>query len=163
MEGRAWLGALLSSDGEQGVRIEWVHPEGPAATAGLKSGDVLLKLGETEVGEAEDVVSAVREKEPGEELAVVARRGDEEQEFTVELGSMERFSRRFGPPTDWLFGDVPFPRTWLREFPEPRGEPEDLRERLRDMRQRMEELEEEMEKLRREAFKAREAKETSQQ
>lgn len=44
IEGRPMLGVILQPDAERGVRIAGVTPKGPAAEAGLRTGDVLLAV-----------------------------------------------------------------------------------------------------------------------
>jgi predicted metalloprotease with PDZ domain len=142
-EGKAWLGILLSSDAEAGATIEWTHPGGPAKNSGLEAGDVILKVGKTEVEKPEDVVSAIEKRKPGEKVALAIRRDGEKQQITVELAGVEGFSRRFGPPAGRLFGDLPMQRRAAKPFPFP----QDVQQKFEEIEQRLEELEKRLEEM----------------
>jgi putative serine protease PepD len=58
-----------------GVRLAGVVAGGPAARAGLRAGDVLLRLGDRPLGEPLDVVALVRKHAPGVVVVVEYRRG----------------------------------------------------------------------------------------
>ena len=74
-----FLGIVLDMSPEaEGVRIDQVAPESPAATAGLKPGDQLLKIDSTEVTRSSRLADILAEKKPGDNLAVAVRRGTEE-------------------------------------------------------------------------------------
>jgi putative serine protease PepD len=72
-----------------GALIDSVTPGGAAARAGLRAGDVILELEGVPVANADELVVAIRDRLPGEEVRVEARRGD--RLFTVQLtlGSRE--------------------------------------------------------------------------
>jgi S1-C subfamily serine protease len=62
----------LSSDG--GVRVLSVEPGGPAERAGLLTGDVVVRFGESRVADVDDLVRVLADAEPGRAAAVVALR-----------------------------------------------------------------------------------------
>ena len=72
-----------------GALIDTITPDGGAAAAGLRAGDVILALGGRAVGDANELVVAIRDRLPGEEVRVEARRGDRVFEVMVVLGSRE--------------------------------------------------------------------------
>lgn len=72
-----------------GALIDTVTPDGPAARAGLRAGDVILVLGGRAVADADELVVAIRDRLPGEEVRVEARRGARPFDVTVVLGSRE--------------------------------------------------------------------------
>jgi serine protease Do len=65
------------------VLVERLDPSGAAAKAGLKRGDVLLKVGDVAVASSLDVERGLLDRSAGDKVALVVRRGDAEQ--TVEL------------------------------------------------------------------------------
>ena len=63
----------LSSD--QGVRIAAVQPDSPAAEAGVRSGDILLQVGQQPVHSVQDVQNAIAQAEDALLLLVQRNRG----------------------------------------------------------------------------------------
>jgi S1-C subfamily serine protease len=74
-------------DIERGAIIANVTPGSPAEQAGLRRGDVVVKLGDDEIDSAADLVSAVRSHKPGGRVEIVWVRGDREMRATVTLAS----------------------------------------------------------------------------
>lgn len=72
-----------------GALLDTVTPGGPAESAGLRAGDVILRLAGRDVADADELVVAIRDRLPGEEVPVEARRGDRAFDTTVVLGSRE--------------------------------------------------------------------------
>jgi S1-C subfamily serine protease len=58
----------------------------PADKAGIKAGDVVLKFGGIEITDFPSLTAAVREKQPGERIKVLVRRGEEQIELAVIIG-----------------------------------------------------------------------------
>jgi M6 family metalloprotease-like protein len=103
-EQRGVLGVQASSleDGE-GMRVTTVVPDSPASRAGLKPGDILLKVNKYPLLSSSALNDALSSHEAGESVTVAFRRGEEEHEFTAELA-----------PAPDRETDVPFSRrrTW---------------------------------------------------
>ncbi len=72
--------------GTDGVLISEVQAEGPAEQAGVRRGDVLVRLGGTSVGSSADVIERVRGMEPGEVAIVNVWRDGREQTYRITLG-----------------------------------------------------------------------------
>jgi hypothetical protein len=85
---RPYFGSIpdYASDDVEGLPLMGVAPEGPAAKAGLKAGDVIIGLGESRIGGIEDFDSALRKFKPGDKAKVKVRRDDKELELEVEFG-----------------------------------------------------------------------------
>lgn len=94
---RGWLGiagqdvtpALADSfglKGTDGVLISSVVEKGPAATAGIRPGDVITKIDDVAIDSAFDVVSAVGGKAPGTVVTVEGWRGTRPLQLGVSLG-----------------------------------------------------------------------------
>jgi putative serine protease PepD len=58
-----------------GVRLTMVDEGGPAASGGLRSGDVVLRLGNHLIAAPHDLIALVRRYDPGTTVTVVYRRG----------------------------------------------------------------------------------------
>lgn len=80
-----WLGVYLATDGEQAVVTE-VIPGTPAQKAGLKSGDVLLAVGDTATPTRDKFIAEIQGKAPGDRVKIKLRRGDRERVVVVRLG-----------------------------------------------------------------------------
>ena len=71
-----------------GVPVRAVWPESPADEAGLRAGDVLVRFDDKDLKSLAVAESTLRGKSPGDDLQVVAKRGDEELSFDVELAEL---------------------------------------------------------------------------
>jgi putative serine protease PepD len=85
----AYLGVSTSSVSSttSGALIQNVTADGPAADAGLRSGDVITKLGSTTIKGTNDLVAAIATHEPGDKVTVTVRRGSDTSDLTVTLGT----------------------------------------------------------------------------
>jgi Iap family predicted aminopeptidase len=80
------------ADGQKGVLLAGVRPGGPADTAGLRRGDILVRLGTHELSNVEDFMYALNASKPGETVtAVVLRDG---KEVKIEVTFQESSRRR---------------------------------------------------------------------
>ncbi len=81
----AWLGIAMSdSDGK--VVVGQIVPGSPAAKAGLQSGDLLVRIGDTAVeGQIQRVVETVGRQKPGDAIELQLQRGDKELAIRIEL------------------------------------------------------------------------------
>jgi S1-C subfamily serine protease len=62
-----------------------VTPNGPAATAGLKAGDVILQIDSTAVTDVQSLGDALLSKSPGDTVAVTINRGGQQMTVNVTL------------------------------------------------------------------------------
>ncbi|WP_207914566.1 trypsin-like peptidase domain-containing protein [Micromonospora sp. KC213] len=83
----AQVGGAGSSTGGAGVRLAAVEPSGPAAGAGLKAGDVILRLNGRPMTEPTDLIALVRKFAPGAVVRVEYRRGASRQNASVTLAA----------------------------------------------------------------------------
>jgi putative serine protease PepD len=69
-----------------GYKVEQVSSGGPADKAGLKSGDVITKIGDRLVYSYQDVAAAVRSHRPGDVIPITYTRGGSTSTANVTLG-----------------------------------------------------------------------------
>ena len=83
---------------DSGVLVTRVDDDGPAAKAGLKTGDVLLKFGAKAVADSEDLIREVDRAKPGDEVTLTLQRDGKTLDLKLKLGGRER-PRRGGDET----------------------------------------------------------------
>ncbi len=84
----AYLGvAIDDSASTAGARLAEVRSGTPAARAGLKSGDVITKVGGTSIGSADELRQLVDSKQPGDQVEVTVKRAGTTKTVTVTLGT----------------------------------------------------------------------------
>ena len=76
----------LDANTESGALVTEVEPGGPAENAGLGAGDVVTALGEEEIRNSGDLLSALRHYRPGDTVEVTVARDGGESTFDLELG-----------------------------------------------------------------------------
>lgn len=85
---RAMLGVTTES-GDEGVEITNVTEESGADKAGLKEGDLILKVDEEKIAKPDDLTKAIRAHKPGDKVKVTYKRDKKEMTTTAELGKLE--------------------------------------------------------------------------
>ncbi|MEV0134805.1 trypsin-like peptidase domain-containing protein [Dactylosporangium sp. NPDC050688] len=80
-----YLGVQLG-DGQNGALIGGVVAAGPADKAGIKTGDLVTKIGNTPINGATDLINAVQAAKVGDRLTMTIQRNGAEQQVTVTLG-----------------------------------------------------------------------------
>jgi len=85
------MGKALGLENLKGAIIGNVMPGEPAQAAGLRAGDVLVRVNGKDVANASEATRAIAALRPGTEAKVVVVRNGREKTFTVKLG--ERGSR----------------------------------------------------------------------
>jgi hypothetical protein len=93
VEKSAWLGVILEPAREgQGARIAAVYPSGPAARAGLREGDVVIRTGDQAISSPQDLQDAIEKSEPEGEMQFTIVRAGSERQFPVRLGARMMFA-----------------------------------------------------------------------
>lgn len=117
----AWLGVYLEEAEEQGrgARISQVYPGGPASRAGLRRGDVILRVNDEATTSPPDLIATVEALKPQTKVAVRFLRGDQELTTNATLASRDAFiyQTAYAPDRDFdrddrdsfddEFGDIP--------------------------------------------------------
>jgi serine protease DegQ len=70
-----------------GALVVAVSPSGPAATAGIRAGDVITKIGSDPVAGVTDLLAALRKEQPGTKVTLTLVRGSGTQKVTVTLAN----------------------------------------------------------------------------
>ena len=116
---RGWLGVSLQPLNDelaralgvpdaQGALIAGVEPRSPAASGGLRAGDVVTKVGDKKVEDPRDLATAVAEVSPGSSVSLTLLREGDSQQTKITLGSQPNRQARAGrsapsePDTDSL-------------------------------------------------------------
>ncbi|HLV64420.1 MAG TPA: M20/M25/M40 family metallo-hydrolase [Polyangiaceae bacterium] len=93
---RASLGTIPDyagpGPGKRGVLIGGVRPGGPAAKAGLRRGDLLVRLGKHELASVQDLMFVLNASRPGETVTAVVIR--DEKPLSIEVTFEESTGRR---------------------------------------------------------------------
>src|SRR2546423_4842686 len=84
----AYLGIQVSTPvSAQGAGIADVKANTPASRAGLKAGDVIIRLGDKTISNPDDLSSVIDSSKPGDSLGVTYVRGGKQHTVTVKLGT----------------------------------------------------------------------------
>jgi S1-C subfamily serine protease len=73
------------SEDVQGMKVGDVRPGTPAEKAGIKPGDIIVKMGGKEIKNIYDYTYALGDYNPGDEVEVVVLRGNEKLSFKVKF------------------------------------------------------------------------------
>ncbi|GAA4202146.1 hypothetical protein GCM10022252_57920 [Streptosporangium oxazolinicum] len=79
------VGVRIATESRQGSQP--VEPNGPAAQAGLKPGDVILEVEGVVLQDGNELIAMIRNRAPGEKLAIKYQRGGQEKTATVTVGT----------------------------------------------------------------------------
>jgi putative serine protease PepD len=95
------VGAQIAPAGASGARP--VTPGGPAAQAGLRPGDVIVRFAGQPIGSATVLLDAVRSQPPGSRVGVTFLRGTVRRTVTLTLGSAQSLPG----PAPWSWPKAP--------------------------------------------------------
>lgn len=70
-------------DSPEGCRVDWVSQGGPASRAGLAPGDVILRVNDEKIADADSLVRFIRQISPGKEARVTVKRDGTEMAVKV--------------------------------------------------------------------------------
>lgn len=86
VKGSGFLGLATDARPEGGLKVTKVGKKTPAESAGLKEGDVILKLNGTELARREDLQNLLKEMAAGDEIALDLIRDGKNETLTLKLG-----------------------------------------------------------------------------
>jgi C-terminal processing protease CtpA/Prc len=140
------LGEYFGVKDGKGALVLEVVKDTPAERAGMKTGDVILRVGDHAVSGSEDLIDAIRSSEGEVSLTVVRHGTKRVVEARLEKAPRELRMRRGNGPMDWS-GDGK--RVRMRIFDAPGGDRDELRRELLDLRKELRDLRREIEGLKR--------------
>jgi S1-C subfamily serine protease len=84
----AYLGVVPDYAGgeDNGLLLTDVNVDSPAGKGGLKAGDVIIKIGDVDVVDIQDLATGLRKYKAGQKVDIVVRRDDGELTLKVTLG-----------------------------------------------------------------------------
>ena len=85
-----WHGLVTRGTGSRGVVVESVRGESPAASVGVKAGDVIVRVGDVPVVRQFDIERALLGRKAGEVVPVTVVRAGAEERLTLPLASVRR-------------------------------------------------------------------------
>ncbi|MEO1616328.1 MAG: PDZ domain-containing protein [Planctomycetota bacterium] len=102
--------AFMGIQGEDqqggGAKMLSVTDGGPSEKAGMKAGDVIIKVGDDKISDYAGLIAQIRSRKPGDVMKIVAKRKDKDVNLQVTLGDRNaNTSNR--PYTYSYFGQTP--------------------------------------------------------
>ncbi|MGB6219720.1 S1C family serine protease [Haloferula sp.] len=88
-KGKAFLGLLADSHSEDGLKVKKVGRESPAEEAGIKVGDVLLKMDDHVLESREEFKELMKEKAPDDRVVFEMLRNGKIETLTLRLGNRD--------------------------------------------------------------------------
>jgi len=137
-----------------GVLVSEVYEDSPAEKAGLKAGDVIVKVDGNEFERVADVQEAVLDKDEGEKIELTVLRDKKEKQFTLDV---EKAPDTFGnaffhnlPDVDWDNFQFQIPRMpgmFRGDYDDNVFDSESFRDQMKDLKEEMEQLKKELQEL----------------
>ena len=91
----------FSLDHDRGAIIRHVVPGSPADKAGLKQGDIIIKLGGKELIDSDDLSKTIRAMSPGDDVDILIIRDGNKETIAATLGSGDEEDFESGPVFKW--------------------------------------------------------------
>ncbi len=86
MPGNAPYIGVKGDNSSTAAKIASVIPNSPADKAKVQAGDIVVKVGDQEVADFDALVRVIAEHQPGDEVKLFVKRGEETVELTLKIG-----------------------------------------------------------------------------
>ncbi|MEO0292832.1 MAG: S1C family serine protease [candidate division WOR-3 bacterium] len=142
---KAWLGVKIEKNvplDRMGVIVKEVIKGSPAASVGIKEGDIILALNGNNISNIERLKELILIEEPGNTVVLTIIRGEKRMEVPVKLG--EEKEKRLEIPLDLKIEKI-IPKELIEENKEDLKEI--LNEKILRLSEELEELKKELEEL----------------
>ena len=141
------LKRAMDLEGVDGALVNSVADGSPADRAGLRKGDVIIRVGRTDTPGASDLTRVVRDMKPGDRASVVVLRDGSRRTLSVVLGSRpkdEQFDMPMPGRGPWRGGDDEsgMPRVLMLQHQQ------EMEKQIQDLREEISKLTEEIRQLR---------------
>ncbi|HWK49917.1 MAG TPA: DegQ family serine endoprotease [Steroidobacter sp.] len=93
-------------DRPRGALVSTVENGGPASRAGVKPGDVILKVDDQPVDQSNQLSSYISRRPPGEETTLTVWRAKKEQQLQVRVAELKEDKPRSAPPMPEMKNDA---------------------------------------------------------
>lgn len=135
-------------DEDEGVLISAVEKDSPAEKAGLKAGDVIIKVDNEDVENYSEVKDIITEKDKGDEVSLVIVRNRQKKDFAVTVDEKENDDVYYFQAPD-LNIKIPKMSKHYSFFSgdDDTFDNEDFREAMKEYREALDELKAELDKL----------------
>jgi serine protease Do len=86
MPGNAPYIGVKGDNSSTAAKIASVVPNSPADKAKVQAGDIVVKVGDREVADFDALIRVIAEHQPGDEVKLMIKRGEETVELTLKIG-----------------------------------------------------------------------------
>jgi len=143
------LAGYFKTKAGNGVLVLKVNEESVALGAGVKAGDVIVKVGDEEVSSVDELRESVEDYEEGDEFAIQVVRKGKKKTLTATMDEVESVFQWSGKPNSWGFRQhVPNVRQFHMRAPHVDLDIDDeIREQLQDLKKELDEMKKELKEL----------------
>jgi hypothetical protein len=96
----AGLGVAVVQQGDERVHVARVYQESPAELAGIRQGDQIIQIDGQPIHTVDDLLTTVRQSEPGRTVQISINRNGDRQTLEVSLQTRSEALSRQGPQFD---------------------------------------------------------------
>ena len=90
-----WVGIMMQDNKGSGARVASVFPAGPAAVAGVRVGDVLVRVGGSDISSPQDAETALAQLAPHKPATLTVERRGKKHELKIVPESMAEFKHAY--------------------------------------------------------------------